>query len=341
MKCAVISFTRSGGRLAERLAGELNQRGYQAENWCLPKWAGEFPECSVWDKGLSEWCGLRFQDCSGLIFIGACGIAMRLISPFVRTKTKDPAVVVADEKGEFAISLLSGHLGGGNALAREVAEILGGQAVITTATDVQGKFSVDVWAKANGLLLPSMAYAKEISAAVLAGEKIGFSCPYPVDGTVPEELSGGEAARLQIEVGVRRSKRPVFLSRSLVIGIGCRRGKSKEAIAAFVEQVLREQDLDPMSVRCAATIDIKKDEEGLAAYCKEQDWPVRYFTAEELLAVEGAFTASPFVKQTTGVDNVCERAAVKASHGRLLVRKQASDGVTVAVAEENRRIYFG
>lgn len=341
MQCAVISFTLSGGRLAERLIKGLREDGQMVQGWCLDKWVKEFPEFLPVGTSLSQWCEARWKEGGGLIFIGACGIAVRTIAPFLRTKTKDPAVVVADEKGDFAISLLSGHLGGGNALAKQAANIFGGQAVITTATDVRGKFAVDVWAKENGLILPSMAYAKEISAAVLAGEAIGFSCPYPLDGVVPEELSGGEAARLQITVGVQKAEHPVFLSRSLVIGLGCRRGKRKEEIAEAVEQALRESQLAKEAIRGAATIDLKKEEEGLIAYCKEQGWPLSFYTAEELSAVEGDFTPSSFVRQITGVDNVCERAAVLASKGHILVKKQAADGVTLAIAEENRRIHFG
>ncbi|WP_434309111.1 cobalt-precorrin 5A hydrolase [Hominifimenecus sp. rT4P-3] len=341
MQCAVISFTLSGGQLAERLIAGLREEGQVVQGWCLKKWSEAFPDFLPIETSLSAWCEARWKEGGGLIFIGACGIAVRTIAPFIRTKTEDPAVIAADEKGNFVISLLSGHLGGGNALARQAADVLGGQAVITTATDVQGKFAVDVWAKENGLILPSMAYAKEISAAVLAGETIGFSCPYPLEGVVPEELSGGTAARLQITVGVQKADQPVFLSRSLVIGLGCRKGKRKEEIAEAVEQALREVQLAKEAVRGAATIDLKKEEEGLIAYCREQGWPLTFYTAEELSAVKGDFTPSPFVKKITGVDNVCERAAVLASKGRILVKKQAANGVTLAIAEENRRIHFG
>lgn len=340
--CAIISFTRGGGQTAERLARGLEAAGWRAENWCLPKWAADFPAATPVRGTLSQWCGFRFQSGGGLIFVGACGIAVRTIAPFVQSKTKDPAVVVVDEKGEYAISLLSGHLGGGNDLARTVARILGGTPVITTATDVRGKFAVDVWARDNDLAIPSMALAKEISAAVLAGEPVAFRSDFPVEGAVPPELSGGPEARLAIEVGVYRKEKPVFAPRCLTLGLGCRRGKAPEEIGALVDRVLAEQGILPEAVAEAATIDWKRDEEGLRAFCQNRGWPLRFFSAEELGAAPGDFSPSAFVSRTVGVDNVCERAAVLASGGgRLLVKKQAENGVTVAVAQKDRRICFG
>lgn len=340
--CAVISFTRGGGQTAKRLVQGLKTMGIPAENWCLAKWAEDFPEASPVRGTLGQWCGFRFQNGEDLIFVGACGIAVRTIAPFVQSKTKDPAVVVVDEKGEFAISLLSGHLGGGNGLARAVAGVLEGTPVITTATDVRGKFAVDVWARDNDLAIPSMALAKEISAAVLAGEPVAFQSAFPVEGVVPSELSGGQTSRLTVEVGVYRKKHPVFAPRCLVLGLGCRKGKTPEEIGALVDRVLAEQGILPEAVVGAATIDWKQGEEGLLSLCRNRGWTLQFYTAEELTAVPGDFSSSRFVNQTVGVDNVCERAAVLATGGgRLLVPKQAENGVTVAVAQENRRICFG
>lgn len=340
--CAVISFTKGGGRTAGRLVQGLKALGFPAENWCLSKWAADFPEAIPIRGTLGQWCSFRFQSGEDLIFVGACGIAVRTIAPFVQSKTKDPAVVVVDEKGEFAISLLSGHLGGGNGLARSVAGILGGTPVITTATDVRGKYAVDVWARDNDLTIPSMTLAKEISVAVLAGEPVAFQSAFPVEGAVPAELSGGPQSRLKVEVGVYRKEYPVFVPRCLALGLGCRKGKSPEEIGALVDRVLAEQGILPEAVVGAATIDWKRGEEGLLSLCRNRGWTLRFFTAEELMAVPGDFSSSDFVNQTVGVDNVCERAAVLAAGGgRLLVPKQAENGVTVAVAQENRRICFG
>ncbi len=340
--CAVISFTRGGGQTAARLAQGLAQEGWEVENSCLPKWAAEFPQAKPVEGSLAQWCGQRFRPGGGLVFVGACGIAVRTIAPFIRGKTQDPAVVVVDEKGEFAVSLLSGHLGGGNRLARAAARILGGAPVITTATDVRNRFAVDVWAQENGLSIPSLALAKEISAAVLSGEPVAFASEFPVEGTVPAELSGGPDARLSLEVGIHRKETPVFAPRCLVLGLGCRKGKTAEEIGALVDRALAEAGILPEAVAGAASIDWKRQEEGLLSLCRSRGWPLRFFSAEELAAVPGDFSPSAFVSRTVGVDNVCERAAVLASGGgSLLVKKQAENGVTLAVARENRRICFG
>lgn len=276
-----------------------------------------------------------------MIFIGACGIAVRSIAPLIESKTSDPAVVVLDEKGRHVISLLSGHLGGANDLARRIAALTGGVAVITTATDVQEKFAVDVWAKQNGLTIPRMSLAREISAAILAGEKIGFQCPFPVEGRIPDELTGGAQARLQIRVGVRRSLPDAFVPDALILGLGCKRGKTASEIRQQIEQFLAEADIRPEAVCRAATIDRKADEPGLLACCEQMGWPLTFYTADELRDVPGEFSASPFVEQTVAVDNVCERAAMRDGGIRLLMRKRAANGVTAALAVTDRRIRFG
>ena len=139
MRLELTAFTRRGTALAARLAEELTRRGHQA---ACTRSAGE---------SAAEWGAPRpSAGAQGLIFVGAAGIAVRSIAPHLRHKSTDPAVVVVDEGGQFAIPILSGHLGGANDLAREIAALMGGQAVITTATDVNGAFAVDQWARARG-----------------------------------------------------------------------------------------------------------------------------------------------------------------------------------------------
>ena len=131
-----------------------------------------------------------------------------------------------------------------------------------------------------------------------------------------------------------------LIPKVLHLGIGCRRGTDAQAIRAAVAQVFQENNLDFRAVRSAASIDLKQDEEGLLSYCKEQNVPIRFYTAAELNAVPGDFTPSPFVQRVTGVDNVCERAALAAAE-QLIVRKTACHGVTVAVAMETWEVHFG
>lgn len=340
MNISIVSFTLSGGKLGELCKDSLCREGEAAEAYCQAKWQPVLTGSVGHDLRAGEWAEKYWSCSDALIFIGASGIAVRSIAPLLKRKTVDPAVLVMDEKGQFVISLLSGHLGGANALARRVAGITGGQPVITTATDVQKRFAVDVWAKQNGLKIMSMDLAREISAAVLAGEKIGFSSDYPVDGCIPEELCGGLKARLTISVSIYHKEQPLFVPASLILGIGCRKGKNKEEIKQAVDEVLEQFGIYPQAIASAATIDIKKEEPGLLAFCKERGLSLEVFSAGELMEAKGDFTPSAFVSQVTGVDNVCERAAVCAGGDRLIVRKQAKNGVTVALAEKYRRICF-
>ena len=248
-----------------------------------------------------------------------------------------------DELGTFVIPLLSGHIGGANALARKLAESLHATPVITTATDINRKFSVDTWATEHGCAISSMKLAKAVSAAILEGD-IPLKSDFPIVGNLPNGVIPGENGNLGIYMTIT-DKEPFentlrLTPKLLHLGIGCRRGTEKEAIANAVEQVFRENGLDFRAVKCAASIDLKQDEEGLLSFCKEQNIPIHFYTAEELTALPGEFTPSPFVRKVTGVDNVCERSALVGADN-LIVKKTACHGVTVAVAMENWEVHFG
>lgn len=343
------------------------------------KIAAVFPGSSVWAPeklgsdalplpDLHAWTGERFAGGGALVFVGAAGIAVRAVAPFVKDKFTDPAVLSVDEAGRYVIPLLSGHVGGANALARRIAEVTGGEAAISTATDVSGLFAVDVWAAEQELAICGREAAKHISAALLRGEKVGFCSDFPAEGPLPEgvlEVSaaqsvsdpsvteasaahgeGGEHLRPELGVRVTLDEEASAFAETLrlipkvvTVGVGCRRGISEEEIRAVVLNVLHEHHISPKAVCRLATIDVKKDEAGLLAFAERMGWPICFFTAEELSAVPGEFAASAFVKDTVGVDNVCERAAVF-SGGKLLIKKQAGGGVTVAASASPYAVYF-
>lgn len=334
MKCAVIAFTDRGAKLGRKLADAWDGTLH------VPKRLAEQSAEAAFES-LDTWTAENWPSQEALIFVGACGIAVRAIAPYVRDKFTDPAVVVMDEAGHYAIALLSGHVGGANALARQAAALTGAHAVVTTATDVNGAFAVDVWARERQLALGDRALAKAVSAAVLEGKTVGFSSDFPAEGRLPVELTA-EPQTLNIQVTDRIPDREAVLAlipKSLVLGIGCRRGKSAGEIEKAVTDALEQAGLDRRAVACAATIDIKKDEAGLLEFC--ESWGLRLYTysAEELWQAPGEFRHSELVQQVTGVDNVCERAAVLAG-GTLVVPKQAVNGVTVAVARRNTTIYL-
>lgn len=331
MKTAVISLTENGRRLSEAIAEKA--QFCDIERFCFrshtDKASRSFDSLSGLVSGI-------FNDYNALVFVCACGIAVRAIAPHLRSKTSDPAVIVIDDCGRFVIPVLSGHIGGANALAECLAEQLGAQAVITTATDTGGHFSPDSFAAANGLIITDMTAAKAIAAAVLEGEMIGFVSEYEYKN-IPPELSADTDRRTGIYVGCGEKKPfPVTLKlvpRNVVLGIGCKRGTACEVIENAVISALSNAGIALERVCSAATINLKANEAGLLGFCEKYGFELTAYPAAKLMEVSGEFAKSDFVKSITGADNVCERSAVRCSGGPLILRKTAADGVTVAAAE--------
>ena len=318
MSCAYLAFTARGEALARRLAEAL---------------PGSVNRCGG-EVTLKGWTAEHFAQNEALIFVGAVGIAVRAVAPYCKSKASDPAVVAVDEGGQFAVPLLSGHLGGANALARALAEVCGAVPVITTATDVNGLFAVDLWAKAQGCALLEPERIKRVSGALLAGQTVRYWSAWPVTGEAPagvERAGTPEAADFALtltpEGGALHLVPPIG-----VLGVGCRRGTTAERLEEAFSAFCASSGLSPAAVSAAASIDLKKEEPGLAQFCEAHGWPITFYSADQLRAVPGQFTPSAFVAGVTGVDNVCERAAAKASGGALLLPKTAGGGVTLALA---------
>ena len=342
MRIALTAFTRRGGGLARTLAQDLEEEGHTCTLAC-PKRLEEVLAFPGAYERVGEWAGARFSDSDALLFVGASGIAVRAIAPYVRDKLTDPAVVSVDEAGRFAVPLLSGHVGGANDLARRVAALTGGAAAVSTATDINDRFAVDQWARERGFYMEGREAAKAISAALLAGESVGFESDFPVREPLPEGVVQGDGP-LGFAVTLDGEKAPFaqtlrLIPTILTLGVGCRRGTPEEAIAQAVDRALAEGRLSPRAVRQVCTIDLKRDEPGLLAFCRARKLPLRCYPAEALAAVPGDFTPSAFVQGVAGVDNVCERAAVLGG-GRLVIPKQAGGGVTVAVSQEPLTLCF-
>lgn len=297
-----------------------------------------------------------FGEFDALIFVCACGIAVRAIAPHIRSKVTDPAVVVIDDCGKFAIPLLSGHYGGANALSRHIAERIGVTPVITTATDARGKFSPDLFAKANDLILDDLEAAKEVAAAVLRGESIDLQSQFPMIN-VPRDVFRYDHSTVGIDISQRNVPHieggvpAVCLSltaRNIFIGIGCKRGVPADTIERTVLTGLESSGYDFRQVTGIGTIDIKRDEKGILEFAERHNLPLSFFTAEELMNAperEYRFSSSEFVRKVTGADNVCERAAALASGGgRLLLirgyQHWSWECVTVAAAAADIIIDF-
>ena len=336
---ACLSFSEKGARLAERIAGMLG---------------GTADRCGG-SVRLDAWVREHFPVREALVFVGAAGIAVRAIAPYVKSKTEDPAVVAVDECGTYAVPLLSGHLGGANDLARRIASFLGAEAVITTATDANRIFAADEWAKRQNMRIADPMRIRDVSSALLGGKCVRVESDYPIGGVCPPGLlcgtcagSGAGCAAAVLRVTCRTTDAgsdpdvPVLraVPRILVLGIGCRIGVSAGQIDAFFSSFLDRNGYAAEGVFRVCSIERKAEEPGILDFCRSRGYEYAVFTAEELNAVPGSFSASDYVRSVTGVDNVCERSAVLGAScsaaetsGRLLVRKEAGDGITMALAE--------
>ena len=314
---AIAAFTPRGTELGRLLAGELGAS--------LALTGRE-------DFSLSIWTAEQFPKREALIFIGAAGIAVRAIAPHLRHKAEDPAVLCVDELGAYVIPLLSGHLGGANALTQRLAALTGGEAVITTATDLNGLFAVDLWAKRQNMAVVNPERIKSVSAKLLRGERVRIDCPWPVAGERPHLVEMGNPGDACVCCRRTDGNALLLAPRIVTLGIGCRRGTTKEQLELSFARFCDERGLLPQAVAAAVSLDLKQDETGLLAFCRAHDWPLRFYSADKLKAVPGTFSASPFVERTTGVDNVCERAAA-CEGGKLIEKKYAAEGVTFAAAE--------
>ena len=354
MKISMICFSLTGMETGEKLKAGLKEKGWEA---CLDAKSKYLPESIK--ESTKEWAGQQFEKAEGIVFIGAAGIAVRSIAPYVQSKKTDPAVLVIDECGNFVISLLAGHLGGANALTRVCAGILDAVPVVTTATDLHHKFAVDVFAKENGCHIFRMREAKEVSAALLAGEPVGFYSEFPWEGKLPKGLvlwnpqmeEQEKKPETGIALTIHENCRPFTSTTHVVpkvvaLGMGCRKNKEAEILEERAEEVLKENEIYPQSLFCLASIDIKKEEPGLIRLAEKFQIPFLTFSGETLQKVEGDFTASAFVNQTVGVDNVCERSALYAAGqaggfgAQLIQKKQGEKGVTTALALGKWRAHF-
>ena len=378
---SIISFTEKGAHLSLKLLDMLSEEGENA--WLYTK-------CSKYRDGCinkrlryvysntDEWAKVQMSAKNELLFIGACGIAVRAIAPWVANKLYDSPVLVMDELGTYVIPILSGHVGGANEIAAKIGKMTGAIPVITTATDLNRCFAVDIFAKKNYLYIENKNGIAKVSSKVLRGEKISMAIE-PLGHAIsePETLEteenktekvetvkAGKQAEQdnrftnQIEIVDFPPKQPIDViitsqkqdynaslilrPKEYVLGMGCKRGKEPEKIEEYIDQTLTALGISKNQVYAICSIDKKRDEAGFLQWSSLERIPFITYSAEELEDVEGDFEVSQFVKSQVGVDNVCERAALKGcgEGGELVYRKHASDGMTIAVAKRDWRVSF-
>lgn len=326
MKLYIISFTEKGDILNDLISSRfLNYQVYS------------YPKRNK-RESLSIWTETAFNEGDAIIFIGAVGIAVRAISPYVKNKAEDPAVVVCDELGKYVIPILSGHIGGANALSMKIAQEIGAMPVITTATDINNVWAVDNWAVKKGFKILNIENIKYISAALLKGKKVGIVSDIFVDKKeLPTNVVMNET---DTECGIVLSPyvKNIYkhtlnlIPKSICIGVGSRKDSDENSLINLLNDVLSENNIDIYSIKEIATIDIKAKEKSIQKLCEYVGVNLKCFSATELNKVVGDFTKSDFVKKITGTDNVCEKSAVLLSNGRIVVSKTIGNGVTLALA---------
>ena len=373
-RIVILSYTEKGRQLNSRVSEYLEKKGDVTVSCCcggedknrVMSTKGDFDANKMEIMSTNEILRQEWNCSSALIFIGAMGIAVRHVAPLLQSKTSDPAVLVLDEKGQFVIPVVSGHIGGGVCLARELAQYLGAQAVITTATDVEDQFAVDVFAQRNHLWIENPRRIKGISSALLHGRIVDVWTRLPIEGDVPEGL---RAVRVEVETdedlqvissekempdGLRRQEtgtveemskqsrtelrdRAVshtaitigltpevqekiyrlydasqvceLQPRQYILGLGCKKGKTVEELEGFLQEICKTQQINIHEIGAIASIDVKREEKGIWELSRRIGADFEVFTQQELEQIEETVTPSDFVKETVGVDNVCERSA--------------------------------
>lgn len=333
MNITIFSFTKNGKDLNIRLMDILKNNNISS--YTMSKYLTDSRMKAFTD--LKETVKEHFND-DAIIFVGATGIAIRSIAPYVKDKFSDPAILVIDELGRFVIPLLSGHVGGANELAEYIGGVLGATPIITTATDINGAFAVDVFAKKHDLIISSRKLAKDVSAALLDGKPVDIESEI-VKIDVYDIKKKLNPVNLDCEFKVRITDRIyenevlTLIPKDIYLGVGCKKDTDAQKMWDFVNETLKEAGIDIRAVKAVGSIDIKKDENAIKELAGKLSVPFNTFSKDELNGVEGEFNESEFVKQTVGVGNVCERS-VLIQCNNLIMGKTARDGMTLAIGRD-------
>ena len=305
--------------------------------------SGLYPDAELLKFNTSVFAG-KWPDAENIICIMATGIVVRAMASLLENKKTDPAVVVLDEKGKYAVSIVGGHLGGANALAQEIADYLGAYAVITTASDVQGKIALDLWAQEKNLYIEDFEKLKKLSTRIVNGKKIRVcsDCPCGEDRMPDEFIMVKSKDESDIIISHRLLESTALFLRpgNLFVGIGCNRGTSSEEIEGMTRSVFEKERLSFYSIRSIATIDLKKDEQGLIDFAGANNINIDFFSKDYLnnAALKHKIEESEAVKAATGAVAVAEPAAAlsakKISERYTIIKpKEKRGNVTLAIAK--------
>ncbi|KZL90820.1 cobalamin biosynthesis protein CbiG [Clostridium magnum DSM 2767] len=336
MKIAVISVTKSGDVISGKLKHKLDINLYS--------------KTTIKDFSIKQIAKKVMEEYEAVIFISSTGIAVRAIAEHIKSKDKDPAVLVIDSCGNFVISLLSGHLGGANELALTIAQMINSTPVITTATDNMGITAPDMIAKNNGLLIDNLKDAKNIAALLVDGKKVGF-----IDDKSNISIPKGYTNNLEESEGIvyvtnklynhisncnqnnlYNKNKEIFtlklVRKDIVLGIGCRKDFNSDDMRQTVQSLLKDRNIDKRSVKFIGTVEVKKDEQAILKLAEYLGCELKIFSIEEINKVHNKYEGSNFVEKTIGVRAVCE-PCVELTGAKLITEKIKANGMTVCIGE--------
>lgn len=352
---AIVSLTRGGTATGQRLLAALEDAVLYAPARFLDE-ANGTGRVRGYETSVRQVLQSAFRAHTALVAIMASGIVVRDLAPLLRSKHADPGVVVLDEAGRHAVSLLSGHQGGANRLARRIADCLGGTAVITTASDVQDLPALDLLGEAEGWRLERAEAMTAVSAALVNGDSVGvvqeaggeqwWAEPLPPNLMRYSSLRTLQEARPAAAILITPHHVPpallaavpatvIYRPACLVVGVGCKRDTPAEQVLGAIRMTLAEAGLAEGSVELLVSVEDKAEEAGLLAAARALARPVRFYNREALAAAGPLPNPSPYVQKVLGIPGVAEPAAMLAAGAKkLLVQKRKFANVTVAVAQK-------
>jgi len=324
MNIAILAVTAGGDDLARKLSAGYPSASILARD----------------GKKVSEILAANWDRFDGFVCIMATGIVVRAIAPLLQDKRHDPAVVVCDERGKHAISLLSGHIGGGNALARLVAAILGGSAVITTASDTLGHTALDLWAREKELRPDSKKALTSASAKLVNNGKLHIFSEFPARALPGDFQQVDAPEKADVIIGqhstypeVDKEHTLILHPPTLVIGIGCNRNTPESEIAEAQCELFDELNLSAFSIRNLASIDKKNDEQGLLDFAGNRGWHIDFFDNSRINSLTNLEISSAAMKAVGAIGVAEPTALLSAGSDLLLCRKRKWKNVTMAIAQ--------
>lgn len=334
MKIAILSISDKGNVLAQCLLEKLKDDSIVMS-------------VDHYHKNVKNVIRNVFNEYDAIIAIMASGIIIRSIAPFITSKTSDPAILNIDDNGKFVVSMLSGHLGGANKLTNKIAELIGGTPVITTSTDVNNRLGIDTLANDLYFSIESYENILPINKAILEGREVIFELNKRSDFTFLYEYINNNTLEIDVFINFSNEvpidqinviiddKSLILKKQNLIVGIGCRKGKSKEEIEKGILDALKTLNLSINRVNQISSADVKKNEDGLLDLAKSYNIPITFIESDAIKNFSfDDISESEFVKSKFGIGGVCEPSALilAGEDSKLIYKKTAFNGVTIAIA---------